>query len=124
MYEIGPYEAFWIFVGIFFISSLIVIVLGWILSNKRESSIKEDMFDCGQKPDVTPHKIPIFGSIRYFAYAMAFFVLDAFVWIILASVYPFKICSGCFSIFFLLYIGIILVGLSFYINRVMEAYEE
>jgi len=123
MFQIGPYEAFWIFVVTFFIASLIVVVLGWILSNKRESDIKGDMFDCGQKPDVTPHEIPIFGSIRYFAYAMAFFVLDAFVWIIISSVYPFKICSECTSLFFLLYVAIILIGLTYYINRVMEVFE-
>ena len=124
MIVIGPYEAFWIFVIIFFISSLITVVLGWILSNKRRSDIKEEMFDCGQKPDITPHRISIFGSIRYFAYAMAFFVLDAFVWIILSSIYPFNVCSECTSILLVTYIIIIMAGLGYYINSVLEVFEK
>jgi len=124
MIELGPYEAFWAYVITFFIASLITVLLGWILSNKRASEVKTEIFDCGQKAEITPHKVPIFGSIRYFAYAMAFFVLDAFVWIILSSIYPFKLCRACTSLYLLTYIVIILVALGYYITRLMEVFEK
>jgi len=123
MIILGPYESFWIFIIIFFITSFITVAIGWILANRKRSKVKYDMFDCGQKPDTTPHKLSIFGSVRYFAYAMAFFVLDAFVWIILSSVYPFKVSGSYIAIYFIIYIVIVLVGLTYYINRVMEVFE-
>jgi len=54
--------------------------------------------------------------MRYFAYAVAFFVLDALSWILMASVYiPVKIIS---PIPIVIYIAIIAIGIVYFLKGI------
>jgi len=53
---------------------------------------------------------------------MAFFVLDAFVWILFASLTALRILSSAAAMALFIYISILLVGLWYYIIRVLEVY--
>jgi len=119
---IGPFEAFWIYVILFFLTSLGTIEIAWLLSSKRREPEKYKAFEAGQPMDVVPNEVGLFGSIRYFAYAMAFFVLDAFVWILFASLTALRILSSAAAMALFIYISILLVGLWYYIIRVLEVY--
>ncbi len=119
---IGPFEAFWIYVILFFLTSLGTIEIAWLLSSKRREPEKYKTFEAGQPMDVVPNEVGLFGSIRYFAYAMAFFVLDAFVWILFASLTALRVLSSAAAMALFIYISILLVGLWYYIIRVLEVY--
>ena len=117
--QLLPFEAFWAYVIIFFISMALTVILGYLLANRAPSPTKKTTFECGQKEDIHPHEIFIKGADRYFAYAMAFFILDAFSWIIVAGVKALDvfIASGLFIITYLI---AIMIALGYYVIKVRE----
>ena len=119
---ITAYEAFWIYVILFFVSSAATIVIAWLLASRKKEPSKYDVFEAGQKMDVIPNEVGLFGSVRYFAYAMAFFVLDAFVWILLSSSFALKVIGVEGIIYLLLYLMVTLIALWFYLSRIMEVF--
>jgi len=119
---LGPFETFWIYVILFFLTSLGTIEIAWLLSSRKKEPEKYKPFEAGQKMDVIPNQVGLFGSIRYFAYAMAFFVLDAFVWILFASLSALKVIPPFAALVLFIYISVLLVGLWYYIIRVLEVY--
>lgn len=119
---IGPFEAFWIFVILFFISSLATVAMAWMLASRKKEPGKYDVFEAGQKMDVIPNVVGLFGSIRYFAYAMAFFVLDSFVWILIAYVNVIPLTGVEVVLYLVIYISILLLGLWYYVTKLLEVY--
>lgn len=119
---IGPFESFWIFVLLFFITSLATILIAWILASRRREQSKYDIFEAGQAMDVIPNMVGLFGSIRYFAYAMAFFVLDSFVWILIAYTGVIGLNSEVAVLYLIIYISTLLIGLWYYVIKVLEVY--
>ena len=83
------YLAFWIFMFLFLIVMLIGLILGKILSKlygpHKKTPFKDETFECGQLPFSVAQDHPLTGATRYFVYAVAFFVIDAFAWMLLAS---------------------------------------
>lgn len=120
---IGPFEAFWIYTILFFVSSAATIVIAWILASKKREPKKYDVFEAGQEMDVVPNQVGLFGSIRYFAYAMAFFVLDAFVWILLGSSSAIQSAGKEAIAYLIIYLIVILTGLWFYLSKIMEVFK-
>lgn len=118
-YQLLPFEAFWAYIIIFAISTLLTVVLGYLLANRAPNPVKKSTFECGQKEDVHPREIFIRGADRYFAYAVAFFILDAFTWIIIAGVQALNIylVSGLFMATYLL---AIIIVLTYYVLKVRE----
>lgn len=121
---LGPFESFWIFVILFFITSVGMIVMAWMLASRRKERHKYDVFEAGQSMDIIPNYVGLFGSIRYFAYAMAFFVLDSFVWILVAYTGIIGLNGGAAVIYLLIYILTLLLGLWYYVSRVLEVYKK
>ncbi len=117
--QLLPFEAFWTYVIIFIISTAITVIIGYILANRAPNPVKKTTFECGQKEDIHPHEIFIRGADRYFAYAVAFFILDAFTWIIIAGVKALNVylASGLFMVTYLL---AIMTVLSYYVIKVRE----
>lgn len=117
--QLLPFEVFWSYVIVFVISTSLTVILGYLLANRAPNSVKKSTFECGQKEDVHPHEIFIRGADRYFAYAVAFFILDTFTWIIIAGVRALDIylASGLFIITYLL---AIMIALSYYVIKVRE----
>jgi len=121
---IGPFESFWIFVILFFITSVAMVAMAWMLASKRREPSKYDVFEAGQPMDVVPNIVGLFGSIRYFAYAMAFFVLDSFVWILVAYTGVIGLDSRVAVLYLLVYISTLLLGLWYYVSKVLEVYRK
>ena len=61
------------------------IILARLFSAKKPNKIKTQTYECGQDPfsDIKDHKF--LGITRYFGYAVLFFALDAFAWVILTA---------------------------------------
>lgn len=104
---------------IFFISGLIVPVLAYILVGRSRGEVKEDTFECGQEIDIRPMDIRIVGAMRYFAYAVAFFVLDALSWILMASLGIITELGNPLPV--IVYIVIVSIGIYFFLKGVEEA---
>jgi NADH:ubiquinone oxidoreductase subunit 3 (subunit A) len=117
--QLLPFEVFWIYVLIFVISAMGTVEIGYLLSNKAPSKVKRSTFECGQVEDVHPHEIFIIGADRYFAYAVAFFILDAFTWILIAgaNAVDFFLAAG---LFIATYLIVLMAALSYYIIKVRE----
>ena len=118
--QLLPYEAFWIYISIFLVSTLLTIVIGYILANRAPSKVKSDTFECGQEEDIHPHETYIRGANRYFAYAVAFFILDAFTWMIIAgaiSISTYLIAGFLISVYIIILISV----LAYYVIKVREA---
>lgn len=115
------YIWYWIFIVIFFVTGLILPVIAYVLEGRRRGEIKEDTFECGQEIDIRPSEIRVVGAIRYFAYAVAFFVLDALTWILMASAS--SVAKGLNPAPIILYVIIIMIGIYFFIRGVEEARE-
>lgn len=113
-----PYLWYWIFIIIFFISGLILPLIAYILEGRRRGEVKEDTFECGQEIDIRPSDVRIVGAIRYFAYAIAFFVLDALTWILMASALSVDLGLNPFPI--IAYIIIVMTGLYFFLRGIRE----
>jgi NADH:ubiquinone oxidoreductase subunit 3 (subunit A) len=114
---IPNYIWYWIFILLFFLSGLIIPVIALILQGRRRGDVKEDTFECGQEIDVRPGDLRILGAIRYFAYAIPFFVLDALAWILIAGVSIFNFNLSPLPL--IIYVVVVFVGI-YYFVRVIE----
>jgi NADH:ubiquinone oxidoreductase subunit 3 (subunit A) len=56
-----------------------------LVSPKKPNKIKNTIYECGQSPFGEARTFRILGITRYFGYAVAFFALDAFAWVIITS---------------------------------------
>ena len=85
MIEISAYS-FWIYALIFALSLVSTVLLSRLLSPRAPNPVKHSIYECGQAPMGRARDFMIAGANRYYAYAVAFFALDAFSWILLTSV--------------------------------------
>ncbi len=118
--QLLPHEVFWIYVIIFVVSVMGTIEIGYLLSSRSPSKIKRESFECGQEEDIHPHDIFILGADRYFAYAIAFFILDAFTWILIAGTKALDIYIAA-GLFMATYLVALMAALSYYVIKVREA---
>jgi|Deesub1362B_J571_1020462.scaffolds.fasta_scaffold00004_439 NADH:ubiquinone oxidoreductase subunit 3 (subunit A) len=119
--EILPFEAFWLFITSFFITGLLLPIIAYLLIGRRRGEVREDTFECGQEIDMRPNDVTIVGAMKYFGYAVAFFVLDAFVWILMASTNLLTSVSlAPLYLGVIIYIGIILIGIYFFLQGLEE----
>ena len=120
-YQLLPFEAFWIYIVIFAISTSLTVILGYLLADRVPNPVKKSTFECGQKEDVHPHEIFIRGADRYFAYAVAFFILDAFTWMIIAGVKALNIYLIS-ALFMTTYLLAIIIVLAYYVLKIRERF--
>jgi len=90
MVYIGDYIAFWLFTALFIVFLAFTILSSRLLAPIRPNPIKRNIYECGQPPFKRALSFRVTGALRYFGYAVIFFALDAFAWILLASVYSLK----------------------------------
>jgi len=86
---------------------------------KKPNKIKNSTYECGQDPfsNVKEHKI--LGITRYFGYAVLFFALDAFAWIVLTA--AMSVNLSLLSIMYVsTYIVIILTGIFYFITEIKK----
>lgn len=119
MIYLGDYIAFWIFAAVFvaFLSSAIILAR-WI-GPLKPNPIKENIYECGQTPFGRALNFRITGVVRYFGYAVVFFALDAFSWMLLTSAMSISIRPESMGISSL-YLLIILVGVGYFLYELRK----
>ena len=106
--------AFWIFTGIFVAFLSIAILIARLIGPIKQNPIKETIYECGQKPFGSARNFRLTGITRYFGYAVIFFALDAFAWIVLTAAISLVFNSSSVLIV-LIYTLIVLVGIAYFL---------
>ncbi|RLE48668.1 MAG: hypothetical protein DRJ31_06700 [Candidatus Methanomethylicota archaeon] len=123
IFTLPDYLAFWIFAFLFLIVMLLGLILGKILSRlygpHKKTPFKDETFECGQLPFSVAQDHPLVGATRYFVYAVAFFVVDAFAWMLLASTIATTTATWV-ALFVAFYVIITLAGLYYLLKFISE----
>lgn len=85
MFTLSGSQAFWIFTGIELGFLSVAILAARLISAKNPNKTKTTIYECGQEPFGEARSFRLLGITRYFGYAVAFFALDAFAWMIITS---------------------------------------
>jgi len=111
--------AFWIFTGIFVAFLSIAILIARLIGPIKKNPIKETTYECGQKPFGSARDFRFTGITRYFGYAVVFFALDAFAWIVLTAAISLTLNSSAILIV-LVYTSIVLVGIVYFLAELKK----
>ena len=119
MIYIGDHLAFWIFTTteIGFLS--IAIIVARLISAKQPNEIKATIYECGQEPFGAAKDYKILGITRYFGYAVVFFALDAFAWVILTAAMSINFNLETISVV-TVYIAVVLVGIGYFLTELKK----
>jgi NADH-quinone oxidoreductase subunit A len=107
-------QAFWIFTVIEFLFLGLAVLSARFISPKKPNKIKNTIYECGQEPYGDAKSFRILGISKYFGYAVVFFALDAFAWVILTSAISFSFSTEIISII-ALYTFIIFTGIAYFL---------
>jgi NADH-quinone oxidoreductase subunit A len=114
MYQISGSQAFWVFAVIDFAFLALAVVSARLVSPKKPNPIKNTIYECGQDPYGEAKSFRLIGISRYFGYAVAFFALDAFAWVLLTSAVSFQMTPELISII-AIYAFIIFSGIAYFL---------
>ena len=116
MYQISGFQAFWAFAFIDFAFLALAVTAARLVSPKKPNKIKVTTYECGNKPYGEARTFRLTGISRYFGYAVAFFALDAFGWMVLTSAMSVKITSQLITII-TLYSVVIFAGIAYFLYQ-------
>jgi NADH:ubiquinone oxidoreductase subunit 3 (subunit A) len=119
MIYIGDHLAFWLFASIEIGFLAIAIVVARLIGAKRPNKIKKTIYECGQEPFGNARDFRILGITRYFGYAVIFFALDAFAWVILTAAISINFALETVTIVSV-YILIVLVGIGYFLAELKK----
>jgi NADH:ubiquinone oxidoreductase subunit 3 (subunit A) len=119
MIYIGDHLAFWTFASIEIGSLALIIIVARLLSAKKPNRIKTTIFECGQEPFGEAREFKILGITRYFGYAVVFFALDAFAWVVLTAAMSINITLQMVAIVSV-YILTVLVGIAYFLAELRK----
>ena len=114
MFQISGSQAFWIFAVIDFAFLALAVISARLISPKKPNPIKNTTYECGQDPYGEAKSFRLLGISRYFGYAVAFFALDAFAWVLLTSAVSFQMTSELISII-AIYAFVIFTGIAYFL---------
>lgn len=119
MVYIGDYLAFWIFTIIFvaFLGSAILIAR--LIGPIKPNPIKQNIYECGQAPYGRASGFRITGITRYFGYAVIFFALDAFSWVVLTAAMPLTFHPETIAIVSV-YTLVVLIGIGYFLAELKK----
>ena len=116
---IGDYLAFWIFafimVGFLSVAILVSRLIGAVKPNKTKLTI----YECGQEPFGEARDFRILGITRYFGFAVVFFALDAFAWVVLTATMSINFSLQTISIVSV-YILVVLIGIGYFLAELKK----
>ncbi len=116
MIYIGDHLAFWIF-GFAMTGVLgLLIAVSWLFGAKKPNEIKQTIYECGQDPIGDANDYKLLGISRYFGYAVIFFALDAFGWVVLTAAMSINFSLQTISIVSV-YILIVLIGIGYFLSE-------
>lgn len=116
MYQISGFQAFWAFAFIDIGFLAIAIIAARLVSPKKPNEIKVTTYECGQPPFGEARSFRLTGISRYFGYAVAFFALDAFGWMVLTSALSLTITTELITII-AVYTLIIFTGIAYFLHE-------
>ena len=114
MFQIDGSMAFWLFAVIDFSFLSLAVLASRLVSPKKPNEIKNTTYECGNVPFGEARNFRLTGISRYFGYAVVFFALDAFGWMILTSALSFKITTELISMI-TIYTLIIFSGIGYFL---------
>ena len=116
MYQISGFQAFWAFALIDFGFLALAVMAARLVSPKKPNAIKVTTYECGQEPIGEARTFRLTGISRYFGYAVAFFALDAFGWMVLTSAMSIRITVELITII-AIYTFIIFTGIAYFLHE-------
>jgi len=119
MIYIGDHLAFWAFASIEIGFLLFAIIVAWLISPKKPNKTKRTIYECGQHPFGEAKNFKILGITRYFGYAVVFFALDAFAWVVLTAAMSININLETIAIVSV-YILVVLVGIGYFLAELRK----
>lgn len=114
MIYIGDHLAFWIFTTTEIGFLAVAILAARLISPKKPNEIKGTIYECGQEPFGAAKDYKILGITRYFGYAVVFFALDAFAWVVLTAAMSISVTLKTISIVSL-YVLVVLIGVGYFL---------
>lgn len=119
MLYIGDYLAFWVFTTIFIVFLTLAILIARIFGPIKRNPTKGTIYECGQSPFGRAMDFKITGIIRYFGYAVVFFALDAFSWVLLTAAISLTFRIDMIIIVSV-YTFVILVGIGYFLSELRK----
>ncbi len=116
MIYIGDHLAFWIFTTTEIGFLAVAIIAARLIGAKKPNEIKSTIYECGQDPFGAARDYKILGITRYFGYAVVFFALDAFAWVILTAAMSINFNLQTISIV-TVYVAVVLVGIGYFLTE-------
>lgn len=116
MIYIGDHLAFWTFAAIEIGFLSLAIVAARLISAKKPNKIKETIYECGQDPVGAAKDYRLLGIVRYFGYAVVFFALDAFAWVVFMAAMSINFSPHAVTIVSA-YVLVILIGVGYFISE-------
>jgi NADH-quinone oxidoreductase subunit A len=114
MIYIGDHLAFWAFASIEIGFLAFAIIVARLLSAKKPNKIKATIYECGQDPVGEARSYRMLGITRYFGYAVVFFALDAFAWVVLTAAMSISVTLETIAIVSL-YVLVVLIGVGYFL---------
>ena len=114
MFMLNGSHAFWIFAGVELAFLCLAILASRLISPKKPNWHKRNTYECGQEPFGEARTFRILGILKYFGYAVAFFALDAFAWVILTSAYSVSNTGTTISVISM-YTVVICTGIAYFL---------
>jgi NADH:ubiquinone oxidoreductase subunit 3 (subunit A) len=116
MIYIGDHLAFWIFTAVEIGFLSFAIIVARLISAKKPNRIKETIYECGQEPMGAAKGYRLLGIVRYFGYAVVFFALDAFAWVVLTAAISIKFSLDAIASVSI-YLFVILIGVGYFLSE-------
>jgi NADH-quinone oxidoreductase subunit A len=116
MLYIGDHLAFWIFAIVMPGLLGVLIIISRILGAVKPNETKTTTYECGQDPFGEANDYRLLGIARYFGYAVVFFALDAFGWVVLTAAMSINLTLGTISIVSI-YILVVLIGVAYFLSE-------
>ena len=116
MMYIGDHLAFWIFTTTEIGFLTFAIIAARLISAKKPNKIKATIYECGQEPFGAAKDYKVLGITRYFGYAVVFFALDAFSWVVLTAAMSIAFSLETISIVSV-YTLIVLIGIGYFLSE-------
>jgi NADH:ubiquinone oxidoreductase subunit 3 (subunit A) len=114
MIYIGDHLAFWAFASIEIGFLAFAIIVARLIGAKKPNKIKATIYECGQDPVGEARSYRMLGITRYFGYAVVFFALDAFAWVILTAAMSINFTLETIAIVSV-YVLVVLIGVGYFL---------
>jgi len=119
MIYIGDHLAFWTFASIEVSFLVFAIIVARLIGAKKPNKIKSTIYECGQDPYGAAKDFRMLGILRYFGYAVVFFALDAFAWVILTAAMSINFTFNTIAVVSV-YILVVLVGIGYFLAELKK----